>query len=267
LNTFAAEPVTLFCLHYLGGSGLEYAAVAGHAERGTRIVPIDLAGFGNAAHATGFSVSDMVRDVAGVIRNAAAPRWWLVGHSMGAKVATVLASCIETQALPLEGLAGLMLLAGSPPSPEPMDDEKRETMLGWFRGDQNTTLAEARRYLDQNVSNPLAPSLHAQALADLQRMNRSAWSAWLNSGSREDWAERVGVLRTPALLVAGSDDASLGAAAQRRYMAPHFAHVEFHVIDRVAHLLPLEAAATVARLLGEHVTSPSRTAVGFLTRG
>jgi pimeloyl-ACP methyl ester carboxylesterase len=255
LNAVAAEPVTLFCLHYLGGSGLEYASVAEHAGRNARIVPIDLAGFGNAAHASGFSVSDMVRAVAGAVHTAAASRWWLVGHSMGAKVAAVLASRIETQALSLTGLQGLILLAGSPPSPEPMDDEKRSTMLGWFRGAQNTTLVEAQRYLDQNVTNPLAPSLHAQAVADLQRMNRGAWSAWLESGSREDWSERVGVLRTPTLLVAGSDDKSLGEAAQRQYMAPHFAHSELRVIDGVTHLLPMEAATAIGRLLGEHVTS------------
>ncbi len=34
-------------------------------------------------------------------------------------------------------------------------------------------------------------------------MNRTAWLAWLTHGSKEDWAERVGVLALPALVVAG----------------------------------------------------------------
>jgi pimeloyl-ACP methyl ester carboxylesterase len=246
------QSTTLFCVHYLGGSGREYAAVAEHAQRDITLVPLDLAGFGDARHATQFSVSDMVHAVAGAIRAAAPSRWWLVGHSMGAKVAAVLASHIETGTLPLNGLESLILLAGSPPSPEPMEDDKRDTMLGWFRGDQNTTLAEAQVYLDQNTSKALPPTLHAQAIADLRRMNRDAWVAWLGSGSREDWTDRVGLLRTPTLLIAGSDDKSLGPDVQRQQTAPHFTDSELRVVDGVTHLLPLEAPAAIARLLGEH---------------
>jgi pimeloyl-ACP methyl ester carboxylesterase len=252
LITADAEPLTLFCLHYLGGSGLEYVSVAEHLGQSCRLVPIDLAGFGEAREAREFSVSDMVRDVAGVIQTAAASRWWLVGHSMGAKVAAVLASHIESGVLSIKGMESLVLLSGSPPSPEPMDDEKRHTMLEWFVGAQNTSLAEAQSYLDQNVSKSLEPSLHAQAIVDLRRMNREAWAAWLMSGSREDWSDRVGLIRSPALLLAGSDDRSLGPAAQRQHMTPHFTNSELKVVGGVTHLLPLEAPALIARFFGDH---------------
>ncbi len=92
-------------------------------------------------------------------------------------------------------------------------------------------------------------------------MDRDAWVAWLDRGSREDWAGRVGVLRTPALILAGSKDAALGPDAQRRHMAPHFAHHRIEVLEGAGHLLPLERPAEVARLIAEHLgaaRSPGR---------
>lgn len=230
---------------------MEYSELQALLDPGFRVIPIDLAGFGAAAAVTGYSVTDMAQAVAAVIRATAAPRWSLVGHSMGAKVATVLTSFVETGSLSLKGEESVILIAGSPPSPEPMGEEKRDTMMNWFKGDAGSR-AEARLYLEQNVTAPLVPAAEERAIDDLLRMNRSAWTAWLRSGSREDWSERVGSLQTPALLLAGADDESLGADAQRRYMAPHFSRNRLHVIDGTTHLLPLEAPAEVARLIAHH---------------
>jgi pimeloyl-ACP methyl ester carboxylesterase len=244
--------LTVFCLHYLGGSGREFMRLGEELGPTFRVVPIDLAGFGDAHASLGYSVADMTHSVAAAIRATAAARWWLVGHSMGAKVATVLAAQVERGTLALPGLASLVLLAGSPPSPEPMDDDKRNTMLQWFHGDAHVSRSQGSRYIDQNVSRPLTAPLRAQALEDLERMNGDAWTAWLTSGSREDWSERVGTLQTPALLVAGSDDSGLGGQAQRTYMAPHFSKSTLRIVDKAAHLLPLEAPAEVAQLMTDH---------------
>ena len=43
-------------------------------------------------------------------------------HSMGAKVGLAVAWRVEDREA---GIAGLVLLAGSPPSPEPMEEERR----------------------------------------------------------------------------------------------------------------------------------------------
>ncbi len=259
MTNSAPIPPTLVCLHYLGGSGREFSRLTEEVGPKFRVVPIDLAGFGEAHASPGYSVADMMQAVAVSIRAMRAPRWWLVGHSMGAKVATVLTSQIERATLTLTGLEALLLLAGSPPSPEPMDDDKRTMLLQWFRGGADSTRVEASRYIDQNVSRPLTESLWAQAFHDLERMNRDAWTAWLSTGSREDWSNRVGTLRTPTLLVAGSNDSALGADAQMKYMAPHFTNPTLRIIDGAAHLLPLEAPADLGRLiieqaarLGEH---------------
>jgi len=252
VNSAPVSQRTLFCLHYLGGSGKEFDAMGEALGSGFHLVPIDLAGFGAARDSAEFSVAEMVRAIAAEVQAEAAGRWWLVGHSMGAKVATGIASQIESGALALDGLENLVLLAGSPPSPEPMEDDKRGTMLGWFRGDEPTRRADGESYIRQNVTRPLSAAHRESALRDLERMNPAAWIAWLESGSREDWSGRVGTLRTPALLIAGADDESLGADAQKKLMAPHFANAGLRIIEGASHLLPLEAASEVARLIADH---------------
>ena len=246
------DRAVLFCLHFLGGSGREWRWVGQNLEGALRSVTIDLDGFGDAAGGTGHSVQEMADRVVSIVRDAAPARWLLAGHSMGAKVAAVVARRAEDGESGLEGLAGLVLLAGSPPGPEPMADDQRQTMLGWFAADAQTSRDEAEAYLAQNVGAPLEAGAAAQAVEDVLRTHRHAWTAWLTDGSREDWTARVGVLHTPTLIVAGANDAALGPEAQQAVAARHFAHARVVVLAGAGHLLPMERPDEVAYLIAEH---------------
>jgi pimeloyl-ACP methyl ester carboxylesterase len=214
-----------------------------------RCVTIDLPGFGDAAEVTGYSVAEMSDLVAARVRAAAPGAWMLIGHSMGAKVAAVVARRAEDGAAGLGGLVGLVLVAGSPPCPEPMDEARRQTMLGWFGEDRAAHRGQAEGYIEQNSGKPLHPQVRDQAVGDVLRANRAAWVAWLERGSREDWSASVGVLKIPALLVAGTADGDLGPDAQRRLMAPHFATVRLATLPDAGHLMPMEWPDAVARLI------------------
>lgn len=243
---------TLFCLHYLGGSGRAWARVARLLDARYRVVAIDLPGFGAAADAPGYRVEEMADAVVRVVAAAAPRRWMLVGHSMGAKVAAVVARRAEDGRNELFGLTGIVVLAGSPPEPEPIPDETRARMLGWFSGDVRTSLAQARTYVAANSGAKLDANARESAVADVLRANPVAWRAWLDAGSREDWSARVGILATRALVISGADDENLGPEAQRRLTAPHFANVRFVTLADAKHLLPYECADDVARLIEEH---------------
>lgn len=248
----SAVRTTLFCLHYLGGSAREWTTVAGLVAGAFDLVALDLPGFGDAAQQPGYGVTEMAETIARTIAAAATPRWMLVGHSMGAKVAAAVARAAEDGTPGLAGLVGIVLLAGSPPGPEPIPDVDRATMLGWFSTDAATSLTEATAYVAKN-GGPHLPARAAElAVADVLRANPSAWRSWLTAGSREDLSEHIGILRTPALVLAGADDANLGPDAQRRLMAPHLADVRIVTLPEVRHLLPLEAAERVAREIAEH---------------
>lgn len=247
------HPLSLFFLHFLGGSARSWDGVVAQLPPWLHGIAIDLPGFGEAdAAPTDYAVADMVDFVAARIAAAAPVRWMLVGHSMGAKIATVLARRAEDGQAGLEGLIGLVLLAGSPPAPEPMDTAQRDELLTWFAGPTPASDVEATRYVEQNLGAPLAAEATGAAAADVTRANPAAWRAWLQGGSLEDWSARVGVLRLPTLIIAGEADAALGPAAQHRLMAPHFAAPTLVSLAGAGHLLPIERPDAVSRLLVAH---------------
>jgi pimeloyl-ACP methyl ester carboxylesterase len=255
---------TLFCLHFLGGSAQSWTQVVQRLDPYAHCVLIDLPGFGNAAEVPGHAVVEMVETVTNVIRAEAPRRWLLAGHSMGCKVAAVLARNAEDGAEGLGGLEGLVLVSGSPPSPEPMGDDRRQMMLGWFAGGDETSRDEATQFIQGASGKPLGTEAHERAVGDVLRVNPKAWRAWLETGSREDWSDYVGVLRTPALIIAGTDDADLGPQAQQSLMARHFADFRLVVMPDAGHLLPLEWPDRLARLIEDHIrraaTEPSSDA-------
>jgi pimeloyl-ACP methyl ester carboxylesterase len=248
---------TLFFLHYLGGSALEWGPVAWRLSGRYECVALDLAGFGAAANVDGYTVADMALRIAGEIAGRAPKRWMLVGHSMGAKVAAAIARASEDGARELAGLTGLVFVAGSPPSPEPMGEDDRTKMLGWLSGDQATRRARAREYVEKNSGPKRDARLTELAVDDVLRANPAAWQAWLASGSREDWSQRIGVLNTPALVIAGADDDNLGPDAQHRLTVPHYAHVHAVTLPNAKHLPPLECPDELATLIDEHAERQS----------
>ncbi len=252
---------TLFLLHFLGGSARSWTEMAERlAPR--RCVALDLPGFGDAAGLGGRTVAEMADHVAAAVRAEAPRRWALVGHSMGGKVAAVLARRAEDGEAGLEGLAAAVLLAASPAGPEPMEAAKREEMLGWFRGDAGQGAAEAEGFVRDNVGAPLPAAAGARTVADVVRAKPDAWRAWLERGSREDWAARVGVLRTPALVLAGGEDAGLGEDAQRVLVAPAFASARLATLAGAGHLLPLERPEEVAALVAAFLDEVAGEAPG-----
>jgi len=247
----------MFCLHYLGGSACEWEGVRRHLEPNVVAVPFDLPGFGTAVDSSCTSVEGMAGVIADRIAAMAPSRWWIAGHSMGAKVALAIARRAEDGDRKLQGFEGLVLLAGSPPSPEPMSDDKRRDMIAWISADEDTRLRKAGEFIDQNTGVPLDPSAKAEAVADVLRAAPKAWIAWLEAGSREDWCRRIGILRSPALVLSGSEDTDLGPAAQVCLMLPHLAKARHAVLEGAGHLLPIERPETVANLIREMVGDPA----------
>ena len=243
------EVPTLVCLHALGASRHSFDAVAAELGDTFDVLALDLPGFGDEPTQTGTAVEDMVTHVISSINRHLSTvgwgRWLLVGHSMGGKVASIVAARTLDGSAPLFGLAGVVLLAGSPPSPEPMAEEKRSEMTGWAL-DGPLDEAAARSFIDANTGSPLPAEADAAALADLRKASPEAWRVWLQRGSREDWSTSVATLDIPALIIAGGADGPLGPDGQRETNGPVYPQAEWLVLDGAGHLLPHERPVEVA---------------------
>jgi len=125
-------PPTLVFLHYFAGSLRSWVHVAGDLSRSCRCLSLDLPGFGRSAPLSTYSVQTVAQAVAMRISDCRLDNYVLVGHSMGGKLALACAAAEPP------GLAGLVLVAPAPPSPEPMDPTERAPLLA----------AQARREQD-----------------------------------------------------------------------------------------------------------------------
>ena len=259
--------VALVLMHFLGGSGREWDEVVTALGQEQRTVAVDMPGFGGSAAMTDFSVFEMADVVEAMLGRLKLGRYVLVGHSMSGKVAMVLARRFLDRSMGdatdahgvqhgtahaerLDGLEGLVLVAPSPPRPEPMEDGKREKMLDALGGEvADGDAKRARNYVTKNEERDIPEAVLERTVGEVLKMNRLAWTAWLERGSKEDWAERVGTLDLPAMVVAGEKDKSLGPDKQREYTLPHLSRGEMTVVAGCSHLVPLERPAEMAEIL------------------
>ena len=252
----------LFMLHALGGSARAWDGVVAQLDAEFEVVAIDLPGFGDSQAATDLSVSGMADHVVAAVRTRGASRWLLIGHSMGGKIASIVASRALSGEPGLFGLAGVVLLAASPPSPEPMDEDRRQKMIGWAAHGPLDNAA-ARAFIDGNVGHALTPAADCIALDDLHRTSREAWLAWFERGSREDWSGDVGRLDLPALIVVGGADGDLGEEGQRATNAIVYPRATISLEEGAGHLLPLERPREVAERIAQfwHQTAGTGPAI------
>ncbi|MFS0772976.1 alpha/beta fold hydrolase [Sphingomonas sp. 1P08PE] len=246
----------LFFLHALGASGRSWADVSDRLGDRFRCVAPDLPGFGEHDAVDTSIVATLDRLTTEIAHRSPAP-YMLVGHSMGGKFATLLAARAAAGQPGLAGLSGIMLLAASPPAPEPMDEARRKEMISWFK-DGTPGEADARRFIENNIAAPLPPELMEQAVADVRRSSPHAWIDWLERGAHEDWSDRVGVLDVPCMIVAGQEDGDLGESNQRLFNLPHYSRASVSVVTAAAHLLPYEQPDVVAHRIAEAVHSFSQ---------
>lgn len=221
-------------------------------------VTIDLPGFGDNM-TDGFDCTQMAQDVTQQIALRQSATWMIAGHSMGGKIAMMVAAMAERGTPGLQGLTHLILIAASTLEPEPMDDAVRHEMIGWVAGGTPLGPEKSRQFITDNTYRPLPTRLQKVAMHSLAGTDPAAWSHWLSHGSREDQSATIAPLATPALILAGEHDGALGEAAQRRLNAPKFADASVGVIADCAHLVPLEQpAALAAAMLDFILDRPAR---------
>lgn len=231
---------TLVFAHFFGGSSRSWREVAACLEDFRCIAP-DARGFGQSdATPQSWSVSQAADDLEALLQALEVRDFVLIGHSMGGKVA------LEVAARRPKYLRSLVLLAPSPPTPEPMEDEDRARLLA-SHGKRNQ-VEETMRAI---TVRPLPEAIFERCVQDSLRASGVAWRWWLEEGSREDISARASQIEVPTLVVAGAEDAALGPQVLEREVVTRIADARLEVVAGARHLLPLEAPGEVARLIRE----------------
>ncbi len=203
-----------------------------------RCVTPDLRGFGRSQlPASSFTLSDHADDVVFLIEALGLERYVLVGHSMGAKIALLVASRRPT------GLQSIVLVAPSPPTPEPIEEDER-TRLRAGQGQRD----DARVTLDKIITQPLSSSVLERTLQDMVEASRSAWLAWLDEGSRADISGEMFSIDVPVYVLAGEADPVIPLSAVRRTLE-RFREGGLVVVPHAGHLVPLEAPLRTAEVI------------------
>jgi pimeloyl-ACP methyl ester carboxylesterase len=227
---------TLVLLHAFGASAKAWGPVIDHLDGQFETLALDLPGFGGAPddlHAD--SVHDYAAWVDDQIARRDLARFVLVGWSMGAKMA--LACALRRP----KGLQALILVAPSPPGPEPMTPDARQAERDAFKDPP-----AARDALQQVAGDDFKGAPLEAAVADRMAAHRSAWDFWLDVGSREDISKAVEGLHLPILVVTGDQDEHLGPEAAAEHVTPKLPTVTHHVVAGSGHLIPAEAPEALA---------------------
>ncbi len=233
---------TLVFLHYFGGSSCAWAEVIEKLAGDYHCVAPDLRGFGTSdALPENYAVKDYADDVADLISTLKIENFVLVGHSMGGKIALALA------ARKPKGLQSLILLAPSPPTPEPIEEETRAKLLA-----SHGNRCVATDTVCKAAGGKLSGASFARAINDNLRASEAAWKAWLESGSRENISSEVGQINVPVLVAAGEKDEVMTPKLLSGEVVRRIKSADLVVVPEVKHLLPLEAPVEIANLIREY---------------
>lgn len=244
--------LALVFLHYWGGSFRTWKNVTAPLARSYRTIAVDSRGWGESdAPAAGYSVADLADDVAGVVEALGLRRYVLVGHSMGGKVAQLLASRKP------EGLAGLILVGSSMPTPLELAPEIREAQLSAYS--TRETVEEAIDHV--LTAKPLNDVDREQVIFDSLRGAPQAKKAWPLATSQEDISGSLSAISVPTLIVVCELDKVDTVEATKAELLPRIPHAALQVVPATGHLSPLESPEELVALIDGFAAQQASAAV------
>lgn len=232
----SGDPALVF-LHYWGGTSRTWDNVIKALQSEVRTVAFDARGWGKSDRPeSGYDIVSMANDVEAAIAALELKNYVLVGHSMGGKVAQLLASRRPA------GLTGLVLVAPSPAQGKSLPDDIRQGMKGAY------AVAESTAWTIDNVlaELPLSPALRQQVIEDSVGGAGAAKEQWPIGAISEDVSADLGRIQVPVLVIGGEKDKVDSVELLETVVVPSLPGAKLTIIPGVGHLSPLEAPQEVA---------------------
>ena len=236
------EPALVF-LHYGGGTHRAWDAVVRNLQSGFQAITYDMRGWGLSGPADdGYSIKALAAEVTALIEHLELKTYVLVGHSMGGKVAQLVASSRP------HGLAGLILVAPATPAPSRMSEEAKQQQLHAY--DDRSTVLKTIEFLCAKMS---SPELVEQIVADSLSGSSEAKSAWPTQGMFEDISVNVAQIAVPTLLLAGELDRLDSVEQHREEVVARIPGSVLQIIPQSGHLLPIDQPLHTAEAIRHFV--------------
>ncbi len=240
------EPALVF-LHYWGGTHRTWDAVVRDLQSNFQIITYDMRGWGHSGPADdGYSIKALADEVTALIEHLELETYVLVGHSMGGKVAQLVASSRPQK------LAGLILVAPATPTPSHMPEEAKQQQLHAY--DDRSTVLQTIEFLCAKTP---SPELLEQIIADSLSGSSEAKSAWPTQGMLEDISIEVTQIEVPTLVLAGELDRLDSVEQHREEVVARIPGSVLRIIPQSGHLLPIDqplhTAEAIRQFLGTNV--------------
>lgn len=232
---------TLVFLHYWGGSARTWDPVVDRLP-GRDTLAVDFRGWSRSNALPGpYTLDRLADDTLAVLADARIDDFVLVGHSMGGKVAQLVAAKRPA------GLRGIVLVGSGPARPPAeVTAEYREFLSHAYDTEESSAIARDTVL----TATELPARIKAQISTDSRAGADAARTEWPLRGIAEDITEHTRMISVPALVVAGERDRVEPVDVLRRNLVPYLSGAQFAVIPNTGHLIPLEAPAELAAVVG-----------------
>jgi pimeloyl-ACP methyl ester carboxylesterase len=245
----AGKPAFVF-LHYWGGSARTWLAVIHRLVTKGRCTALDQRGWGESVAKDGrYDLGAMADDVEAVVRCLDLRRFVLVGHSMGGKVAQIVAKRRP------KSLEGLVLVAPAPPTPMEVPQQQRDAMLASYGSREGVMEA-----LSVLAGSPLSDLIREQVIEDTLRGSQQAKCAWTQHNMMADVSKGLDAVTIPVSVVVGDRDQVEVQETLRTVIArfiPMRVFECFAALDTYLRLrLPMESQTLVSNCLDASSPKP-----------
>jgi pimeloyl-ACP methyl ester carboxylesterase len=236
--------ISLVFLHYWGGTHRTWNRVVSELAGSFHSVAYDMRGWGHSDPAkNGYSISELADDAASLIQQLRLRKYVIAGHSMGGKVAQLLASRHPA------GLAGLILVAPAAPVPMRFPEEALQQQIHAY--DNRDTVLQAIAFLSARTPEP---EVVEQIVEDSLSGAPEAKLAWPTSGILEDISSEVTRITVPTLVLAGEHDRLDSVEQHRREIITRIPNARLEIIPDSGHLIPIDEPVKLARAIRGFVT-------------
>ncbi|KAG9256683.1 Alpha/Beta hydrolase protein [Emericellopsis atlantica] len=248
-TTDASEKITLIFLHFWGGSSNTWAPVRELVAPQFPTLSLDFRGWGQSTGPDdrgAFSIAHLADDVEAVITHCKIGRCIVVGHSMGAKVASAVAGRRT-----VSGLLGVALVAPAPPTPLVLPETMREQQIHAY------DTAQSAEFVVRNVlsAGGLSDVTVEAVVADAVGGSEWAKAGWLNYAMAEDVVSLARDISVPVAVYAGGKDVVEPLARVEQEVCGNNKGATLAVLPDSGHLMPLECPEE----LGRHILNFARS--------